>query len=606
MNVDDAQTMNGKIIGIIDDENNLQLLRNYIDINGWNMAIKEFTTYNELLKSLHRNEIQAVVDNGTHITTSERRIVSFAVVPEQLMTTKENIDLCNEFTKYIQTIEIMNPSFETSLKDEYVNPAVRHIMRYTEDELNFIDSSPILKVVFLPPVPTMYDVTKRAANVKGIYLDLLEIIKEDNDLDFELIQANSMEDLREMLISGTADMTVAIYTNTENSQGLSFSSDFRREKFSAIVYQGDKKHSVQNTIAVPKIFFGIEGFFHQKFNEKILLCDNIEECLEAIERGKCDIAYVPESYLQSENTLTFYQDLAVQEEINVYVPISMAISPKDPPILQKIISRAFLKLRQDQVEKVVQKNSAPNISFRYLMTQYPLTFAGVLCLLLIGAGAAVFVNFRNRMTEQKNAELSAKNEELLHALQSVENMRISRDSYKSESETDKLTRLYNKAAMMRLCQEKLEEPDDGKITAFYIIDLDHFKEANDTYGHQHGDKILQEFAAKLKKIFRSNDYVARFGGDEFTVFISGLPNQDVVERKAVQILEAASTIYIDGELAKITSSVGIALVPRDGKDYDSLFKAADKALYQVKLNGRNGYCIDPPKVVHLSDVEGEL
>lgn len=174
------------------------------------MAIKKFATYNELLKSLHRNEIQAVVDNGTHITTSERRIVSFAVVPEQLMTTKDNIDLCNEFTKYIQTIEIMNPSFETSLKDEYINPAVRHIMRYTEEELNFIDSAPILKVVFLPPVPTMYDVTKRAANIKGIYLDLLEIIKEDNNLDFELIQANSMEELREMLISGAADMTVAI------------------------------------------------------------------------------------------------------------------------------------------------------------------------------------------------------------------------------------------------------------------------------------------------------------------------------------------------------------------------------------------------------------
>lgn len=136
---------------------------------------------------------------------------------------------------------------------------------------------------------------------------------------------------------------------------MSFSSDFRREKFSAIVYQGDKERSVQNTIAVPKIFLGIEGFFHQKFNEKILLCDDIEECLEAIKRGKCDIAYVPESYLQSENTLTFYQDLVVQEEINVYVPISMAISPKDPPILQKIISRAFLKLRQDQIEKIVQK-----------------------------------------------------------------------------------------------------------------------------------------------------------------------------------------------------------------------------------------------------------
>ena len=134
--------------------------------------------------------------------------------------------------------------------------------------------------------------------------------------------------------------------------------------------------------------------------------------------------------------------------------------------------------------------------------------------------------------------------------------------------------------------------------ALFIIDLDHFKEANDTFGHQYGDRILVEFAVTIRHLFRIQDCVGRFGGDEFIVMIAGPLTNEIICKKAVQIQDAAKGTEVEGKIVGISASIGIAIAPLHGKDYETLFKQADKALYCVKENGRDGYCIDPPNVIH--------
>ena len=172
-------------------------------------------------------------------------------------------------------------------------------------------------------------------------------------------------------------------------------------------------------------------------------------------------------------------------------------------------------------------------------------------------------------------------------------IRSERDAYQLESELDKLTELFNKKTMENLCKMKLktfnENENSNIYMAFYIIDLDHFKEVNDLLGHQFGDKVLVEFAKGLKKIFRPNDCIGRFGGDEFVVIVDSLPNMEVVVRKAEQIKQIAFNLSIEGRSRFVTASIGIAIAPQNGRDYDSLFAAADKAVYHVKNNGKNGY-----------------
>lgn len=171
-------------------------------------------------------------------------------------------------------------------------------------------------------------------------------------------------------------------------------------------------------------------------------------------------------------------------------------------------------------------------------------------------------------------------------------MRKARDAYQLEAKTDKLTKLYNKATFETICRMKLSEflnGDNEGLMALYIIDLDHFKEINDTKGHQFGDIVLQEFSLHLKKCFRPYDCIARFGGDEFMVIIDHLPGTEIIIRKAEMINQIARELEIDGENAKISASIGIAIIPQHGTVYEEIFKAADKSLYFVKKNGRDGF-----------------
>ena len=100
---------------------------------------------------------------------------------------------------------------------------------------------------------------------------------------------------------------------------------------------------------------------------------------------------------------------------------------------------------------------------------------------------------------------------------------------------------------------------------------------------------MVEFSKNLRKKFRPNDCIGRFGGDEFVVIIDNLPTIEIVNRKAREIKQVALDLVIDGINAGITASVGIAIIPQDGTDYETVFKAADTALYYVKNNGRNGF-----------------
>ena len=185
------------------------------------------------------------------------------------------------------------------------------------------------------------------------------------------------------------------------------------------------------------------------------------------------------------------------------------------------------------------------------------------------------------------------NDELGQMAKAFNKMKSDRDAFQLESELDKLTELFNKKTMENLCKMKLKTFNENEAAniflAFYIIDLDHFKEVNDLLGHQFGDKVLVEFAKGLKKIFRPNDCIGRFGGDEFVVIVDSLPNMEVVVRKAEQIKQIAFNLALEGKSHFVTASIGIAVAPQNGRDYDTLFAVADKAVYHVKNNGKNGY-----------------
>ncbi len=179
----------------------------------------------------------------------------------------------------------------------------------------------------------------------------------------------------------------------------------------------------------------------------------------------------------------------------------------------------------------------------------------------------------------------------------INKIRSSRDSYRQDAEVDKLTGLLNKATFERMCRGKITENKMGTFTTLIVIDLDHFKEVNDTLGHQAGDAVLHDFGEVLRKLFRPTDLVGRFGGDEFVVLLNDIPGKEIAIQKAKRIVEAACATRTGSDTVKISASIGMASTPQHGLDYDTLFSVADKAVYSVKESGRNGLCHGTEAVV---------
>jgi len=161
---------------------------------------------------------------------------------------------------------------------------------------------------------------------------------------------------------------------------------------------------------------------------------------------------------------------------------------------------------------------------------------------------------------------------------------------------DTLTHLPNRRMFMdRLGHEMLKSQRDKTRLAVLFIDLDHFKEVNDTLGHQQGDVLLVDAARRISACVRKSDTVARLGGDEFTVALCELENAQDVERIAQDILRRLLQPFDLGqEQAFVSASIGITLYPDDALDIDSLLKHADQAMYAAKGAGRNRYSYFTP------------
>lgn len=161
-----------------------------------------------------------------------------------------------------------------------------------------------------------------------------------------------------------------------------------------------------------------------------------------------------------------------------------------------------------------------------------------------------------------------------------------------QTKQDPLTNLYNKSATEKLIIENLEDEDDKtQLAAFFIIDIDDFKIINDTFGHSVRDLVIKKFANQLKSQFRKNDIVGRIGGDEFVVFIR-FSNLNWLNKKAERLRKSLNKkATVEDNQCKFSSSIGIAIAPEHGTDFETLYKNADKALYQTKENGKNGYTI---------------
>lgn len=156
---------------------------------------------------------------------------------------------------------------------------------------------------------------------------------------------------------------------------------------------------------------------------------------------------------------------------------------------------------------------------------------------------------------------------------------------------DGLTGLPNRRLFLdRLNMSLSQARRDKHLLAVMFVDLDQFKQINDTLGHKVGDELLMAVTERMNGCLRDGDTLARLAGDEFTVILPVIPHAEAASKVAQKFLECYSRpLHIDGHELRISASIGICIYPHDGEDADSLLHHADIAMYRIKESGRNGY-----------------
>lgn len=157
---------------------------------------------------------------------------------------------------------------------------------------------------------------------------------------------------------------------------------------------------------------------------------------------------------------------------------------------------------------------------------------------------------------------------------------------------DFLTGLPNRRLFLDRLEQEIRHAKRGSLTlAVLFMDLDGFKQVNDTLGHEAGDRLLSVVAERLTACVREDDTVARLGGDEFTVVLVGVKQREDVERVAQTIVDAlAMPFHVAQQPVRISASIGIALYPRDASSPFALLEAADKAMYEAKKSDTGRLC----------------
>jgi diguanylate cyclase (GGDEF)-like protein/PAS domain S-box-containing protein len=215
-------------------------------------------------------------------------------------------------------------------------------------------------------------------------------------------------------------------------------------------------------------------------------------------------------------------------------------------------------------------------------------------LLLVGEDMRPMLQLKEEILNRKRVEealLNTQEELELRIQERTDELYQANTALKELAYFDPLTGLPNRSLFFDRLKQALAKAQRNKSDlTLMMLDLDHFKAVNDTFGHSFGDALLQEVGIRITRLLRKSDTVARLGGDEFMILLPDTGKENDVGRIAEKILEVTQEPFdLDGQQLRSTVSIGVAFYPTDGDSPDVLIKNADYAMYQVKEKCKNDY-----------------
>ena len=425
-------------------------------------------------------------------------------------------------------------------------------VQLSQEEKEFLKNTKIKVIISNKWAPVSIKNDEEQAS--GIAIDFWNLIQTRANINYKIIDSKNWNQILDNIKNKKADITIstsydknklsyAIFTDSYISFSIAFATLFNKRFIPDASFLENQKVAVGNNFSA----YNILKEHYPKIN--FVIVKDTKEALEFLSAGKVDAAVDILPSLAHLISVNGYYNLKIAGTSKYEVPISFMIR-KDYKILQSIMNKYISQLSQEDKNNIIKqwlvvKFDKSSQSYKYLIQ---------ISLLLLVLFIIIFYFFKQKDLKKYNKEL------------------------RKLAITDTLTELHNR----RKLDELLNKIKNKKFSLI-LLDIDHFKEINDKYGHLEGDKVLITISKLLKENLNKNDEIGRWGGEEFLIICKNTTEKEafIISLRLKKIIEDH-----DFKIRKITASFGVSEAKKNLDIKDTLSNA-DIALYKAKELGRN-------------------
>ncbi|NRQ42750.1 transporter substrate-binding domain-containing protein [Rheinheimera sp. YQF-2] len=451
-----------------------------------------------------------------------------------------------------------------------------HQVPLTDAEQNWLQQHKVLRLGMLRNWPPM-EFTDKYGAAAGVTVDMFNLLAKRLDARFEFVLFDDFDTMLLQLKRQQIDLIANVSDRDDRRSFARFSDEFWPTQLAVI--SDSSRQAVTRTADL----YGSKVAIYQDYELArrlpqlhpqitVVAVKDLEQALVLLQRQEVDFAL--DSVEAVSETLKQTVMLGLKAQVVDDLPhyASLIAVREDYAPLVTILNKGLRSIGQTERKQLYQK------WFDFQVTQGINNEQFVRMLWQIGGAVLALLTFfviwnlslRREVTLRRQAE---------------QKMRFM-------ATHDDLTKLPNRGLIKeRIEQALLQHARHNEIMALLFIDLDGFKEVNDAHGHDAGDELLLKLAQQLSATVRKSDTVARFGGDEFVILLTGLLSREDAAIVAGKILhQFAQPVSLSVGEVQVGASIGIAIYPDDGTDSAKLLKVADSLMYRIKQQGKNQYC----------------
>ncbi len=407
---------------------------------------------------------------------------------------------------------------------------------------------------------------------RGIAADIVALLEKRLGVPIRLIPTTSWQESLQAMERGQCDLLSSVSRSNPEKSGFVVSKPYIESVNVMVVRDGQPYLPDLHALEGGQVGIArdnpVRSYFEDRYSRiQLRLYDDLDHALKGVEKGETD-AVVGSLHRVSHaiHELGLY-DLKIAGQTPYKEPLGLGVR-SDVPILAAIVNKALASISEREVSQITRK---------WLSVRYDKGIDTMLLLQVMGAAAFLVILFLfwNRKLTLLNKKLARAHETLVIKSRELEKLSI----------TDKLTEISNRMKIEDILIAEIKRVQrTGRPFSVIMLDVDDFKEINDSYGHQVGDNVLREIAGLLKRSIRESDSIGRWGGEEFLIVCP-----ETRENGSVVVAEHLRQRIADRTLSggvRVTCSFGVAEY-RAEEGETQFLRRVDRAMYQAKRSGRN-------------------